>query len=126
MNQTAPRVIVMESVNSADFEARLSPLAGLCGVGALFDSRFCDHAGQEEEPMKLLAALSMVLVTAIGWSSAQAQDQHGAIAFSQEANGGYNWGLSWNHEGRDAARSANPSQWSCRFAANQVSVFCPV
>ena len=55
--------------------------------------------------MKLLAALAMMLVTAIGWSSAQAQDQHGAIAFSKEANGGYKWGLSWNHEGRAEARN---------------------
>ena len=55
--------------------------------------------------MKLLAVLSMVLVTVIGWSSAQAEDQYGSIAFSQEANGGYNYGISWNHATRDAARS---------------------
>ena len=53
----------------------------------------------------LLAALAMVIVTAMGWSSAQGQDQHGSIAFSQEANGGYNYGISWNHATRDSARS---------------------
>ena len=55
--------------------------------------------------MRLFAALAMVLVATMASMQAQAQNRYGSIAFSQQSDGGYEWGITWNAESREAARS---------------------
>ena len=55
--------------------------------------------------MRLFAALAMVLVATMASMQAQAQNRYGSIAFSQQSDGGYEWGVTWNSESREAARS---------------------
>ena len=47
----------------------------------------------------------MVLVVTMASMQAQAQNRYGSIAFSQQPDGGYEWGITWNFESREAARS---------------------
>ena len=62
--------------------------------------------------MRLFAASAMVLVVTMACMQAQAQNRYGSIAFSQQTDGGYDWGITWNFESREAAR--NRAMAGCR------------
>lgn len=55
--------------------------------------------------MRLLAVLAMGLVAAMASMQAQAQNRYGSIAFSQQPDGGYKWGITWNSRSREGAES---------------------
>lgn len=55
--------------------------------------------------MRLFAVLAAVLVATTASMQAQAQNRYGSIAFSQQPDGGYEWGITWNAESQQAARS---------------------
>ena len=62
--------------------------------------------------MRMFAALAVVFVATMACTQAQAQNRYGSIAFSQQPDGGYGWGITWNAESRAAAR--NRAMAGCR------------
>ena len=55
--------------------------------------------------MRLFAALAVGLVATMASMQAQAQNRYGSIAFSQQGDGGYQWGFTWDFESREVARN---------------------
>ena len=51
------------------------------------------------------AALAMAFVVTMASMQAQAQNRYGSIAFSQQGDGGYQWGFTWDFESREVARN---------------------
>ena len=68
--------------------------------------------------MRLFAASAMMLVATMACMQAQAQNRYGSIAFSQQADGGYEWGITWNSDSREAAR--NRAIAGCRREGGRI------
>ena len=57
--------------------------------------------------MTRLDALASTILLAVvfgTYSAAAAQDLHGSVAFSTEPEGGYAWGIAWDHHSQQGAR----------------------